>query len=63
MMKDVFTYKNGGENKIPFIRGKPLVEIGKVRYNEPRYKGKRINYFEKKLENTFISHWELIIYS
>lgn len=52
-MKDVLTYKNGSENKIPFIRGKPLVEIGKVKHNAPRYKSDKINYFEEKSRKHF----------
>mgnify|MGYP004582453673 CR=1 FL=1 len=47
-MKDVLTYENGSDNKIPFIRRKPLVEIGKVKHNAPRYRGAKINYFEEK---------------
>lgn len=58
-MKDVLTYKNGSENKVPFIRGKPLVEIGKVRYNEPRYRGNKINYFEGKSRKHFYKSLEI----
>ena len=58
-MKDVLTYKNGSENKIPFIRGKPLVEIGKVKHNAPRYKGDKINYFEEKSRKHFYKELEI----
>ena len=58
-MKDILTYKNGSENKIPFIRGKPLVEIGKVKYNAPRYKGDKINYFEEKSRKHFYKELEI----
>ncbi len=58
-MKDVLTYKNGSENEVPFIRGKPLVEIGKVKYNEPRYKGNKINYFEGKSRKCFYKELEI----
>lgn len=58
-MKDVLTYKNGSENKIPFIRGKPLVEIGKVKHNAPRYKGDKINYFEEKSRKHFYKQLEI----
>lgn len=58
-MKDVLTYKSGSENKIPFIRGKPLVEIGKVKYEAPRYKGDKINYFEEKSREHFYKKLEI----
>lgn len=61
--------KNGKNEIIPFIRGKPLMEIGKVTHEPPRYKGNKINYFEinsrkrfhKKLslENQYILDWLL----
>ena len=58
-MKDVLTYKNGSDNKIPFIRGKPLVEIGKVKHNAPRYRGDKINYFEEKSRKQFYKELEI----
>ena len=58
-MKDVLTYKNGSDNKIPFIRGKPLVEIGKVKHNAPRYRGDKINYFEEKSRKQFYKEFEI----
>lgn len=58
-MKDVLTYENGSENKIPVIRGKPLVEIGKVKYKEPRYKGNTINYFDQKSRKHFYKALEI----
>ncbi len=58
-MKDVLTYENGSDNKIPFIRGKPLVEIGKIKHNAPRYKGDKINYFEEKSRKQFYKELEI----
>ncbi len=58
-MKDVLTYENGSDNKIPFIRGKPLVEIGKVKHNAPRYRGDKINYFEEKSRKQFYKELEI----
>lgn len=58
-MKDVLTYKNGSENKVPFIRGKPLVEIGKVEHNAPKYRGDKINYFEEKSRKQFHKKLEI----
>lgn len=58
-MKDVLTYKNGSDNKIPFIRGKPLVEIGKIKHNAPRYRGDKINYFEEKSRKQFYKELEI----
>ena len=58
-MKDVLTYGNGSDNKIPFIRGKPLVEIGKVKHNAPRYRGDKINYFEEKSRKQFYKELEI----
>ena len=52
-MKNVLTFKDGSKNKIPFIRGKPLIEIGKTSHKAPRYKGNSINYFSEKSRNTF----------
>lgn len=55
-MKDVLTYKNSSENKIPFIRGKTLAEIRKIKYNTPRYRSDKINYFEENPENNSIKN-------
>lgn len=52
-MKNVLTYKNGSEDKVPFIRGKPLIEIGKISHKAPRYKGNKINYFKENSRKTF----------
>ena len=35
------------------IRGKPLLEIGKVTYEPPRYRGDQINYFDSNSRKCF----------
>ena len=59
-MKNVLTFKDGSKNKIPFIRGKPLIEIGKISHKAPRYKGNSINYFSEKSRNTFYKRLKII---
>ena len=59
-MKNVLTFKDGSKNKIPFIRGKPLIEIGKTSHKAPRYKGNSINYFSEKSRNTFYKRLKII---
>lgn len=45
--------------KVPKIRGKPLLEIGKVTHEPPRYRGSKINYFEANSRKCF--HKDLAI--
>lgn len=50
--EDNFVVKTYGK-KIPYIRGKPLALIEKVKYQEPRYKGDKIDYYDSKLRDKF----------
>ena len=45
--------------KVPKIRGKPLLEIGEVTHEPPRYRGDKINYFEANSRKCF--HKDLAI--
>lgn len=56
--EDNFVVKTYGK-KIPYIRGKPLALIEKVKYQEPRYKGNNIDYYDSKSRDKF--HKELKI--
>ena len=59
-MKDVLTFKDGSKDKTPFIRGKPLIEIGRTNYKAPRYKSNKINYFKENSRKTFYRKLEII---
>ena len=50
--EDNFVVKTYGK-KIPYIRGKPLALIEKVKYQEPRYKGNNIDYYDSKSRDKF----------
>ena len=50
--EDNFIVKTYGK-EIPYIRGKPLALIEKVKYQEPRYKGNKIDYYNNKSRNEF----------
>lgn len=58
-MKDVLTYENGSENKIPFIRSKPLIEIGKIEYKMPKFKSNPRNYFKESSRKSFYKELEI----
>lgn len=54
IIENNFIIKKYGKNKIlPYIRGKPLIPIGRIEYEEPRYRGNKINYFEEKSREKF----------
>lgn len=49
-----FVVETYGKGKaLPYIRGKPLIPIERIRYQEPRYKGNKINYFNSKSRKLF----------
>ena len=50
--EDNFIVKTYGK-EIPYIRGRPLALIEKVKYQEPRYKGNKIDYYNNKSRNEF----------
>ena len=50
--EDNFVVKTYGK-KIPYIRGKPLALIEKVKYQEPKYKGDKIDYYDSKSRDKF----------
>lgn len=50
--EDNFVVKTYGK-KIPYIRGKPLALIEKVKYQEPKYKGDKIDYYDSKSRDEF----------
>lgn len=50
--EDNFVVKTYGK-EIPYIRGKPLALIEKVKYQEPRYKGNNIDYYDSKSRDKF----------
>jgi len=65
-LKNVLSFSDIKDNitkevigKIPKIRGKPLLEIGKVTHETPMYRGNKINYFESNSRKSF--HKELAI--
>ena len=45
--------KYGNGKKLPYIRGKPIIPIGRIEYSQPKYKGENINYFNEHSRNTF----------
>ena len=53
------TKKYGKEKQLPYIRGKPLIPIGRIAYNEPRYKGNKINYFKENSRKMFHKSLEI----
>ncbi len=44
---------------LPYIRGKPIIPIGYVKYSKAKYKGNKVNYFDGKNRELF--HKELKI--
>ena len=65
-LKNVLSFGDVNDNitkevigKVPKIRGKPLLEIGKVTHEPPRYRGNIINYFDANSRKRF--HKDLAI--
>lgn len=54
-----YTFQKGSKKKIPLIRGKPVIIIGEVESDPPRYAENKINYFEANSRRLF--HKELEI--
>lgn len=53
-----FIINKYGKNLI-FIRGKPIIPIGKISYEEPRYRGNKINYYQDNSRKSFHKKLEL----
>ena len=50
---------NKYEKNLYYIRGKPIIPIGKISYEEPRYRGNKINYYQEKSRKLFHKNLEL----
>lgn len=53
-----FIINKYGKN-LKFIRGKPLIPIGNISYEEPRYRGTKINYYQESSRRLFHKNLEL----
>ena len=53
------TKKYGKGKKLPYIRGKPLIPIDRITYEEPRYRGNKINYFDENSRKIFHKRLEI----
>ena len=56
---DYITNKYGNGRKLPYIRGKPIIPIGRINYNPERYRGNKINYFKEENRNLFHKKLEI----
>ena len=57
--ENFITKKYGKDKTLPYIRGKPLIPIGRIEYEKPRYRGNKINYFEEKSRKNFHKNLEI----
>lgn len=57
--EDYITNKYGNGKTLPYIRGKPIIPIGRIEHKAPRYKGNKINYYDEKSIKTFHKSLEL----
>ena len=58
LKEENFVVKTYGK-KLPCIRGTPLAPIEKINYQEPRYRGNKIDYYDSKLRKTFYQELKL----
>lgn len=56
---DNFIVKTYGK-EIPYIRGKPLALIEKIKYQEPKYKGNKIDYYSSESREMFYKELKII---